>query len=48
MIVNFRHSAQEALIQKMGFEEKSQEVRKQVMPISVGRVTSKGRGISEE
>lgn len=45
LVVNFRHSGQEALIQKMAFEERSEEVRKRVTPISVGRVTSKGRGV---
>ena len=45
VVVNFRHSGQEVLIQKMAFEERSEEVRKQVTPISLGRVASKGRGV---
>lgn len=36
--INFGHSGQEALIQKMPFEERPAEVRKQATQISVGGV----------
>ena len=36
--INFRHSGQESLIQKMEFEERAEEVMEQATRISVGRV----------
>lgn len=37
IIVNFREKSQEALTKKIAFEERSEEVRKQVMQVSVAR-----------